>query len=133
MLNMLCHAYFAGGQGIDYPVLGTESSLSYVQLWDEDGKVKVISLSMMEARELIVVEYPSPTMENIFRDLSQEGHQTNTASPEDVEGERGIKGCWGQGSLIDGGYKGEVQADQAREEGFPERKRAACNAGETQP
>lgn len=63
-------------QGSTILSLETESTLSLVDFWDEEEEEKIFNHTT-GAREPIMAEDPSPTMEAIFGDLHPEGQQTN--------------------------------------------------------
>lgn len=67
----------------------TELTLPLAEPWEEEEEEEFVSLPMMAARELIVAKDPSPTMEDIFCDRRQKGHQTSTTSQETTK-----KGNW---------------------------------------
>lgn len=84
---------------------------------EEDEEEEVISLTMVGARELLVAKDPSPTIEDSFGDLNPEGHQTNTASLEAVEGGEETKAIKAKEVMIDGGHEVNAQASQVCDEG----------------
>lgn len=55
MVTILRCAYFTRWRGISYPCAGHESTLLYMELWDEDEED--ICLPIMEAKELIVIDF----------------------------------------------------------------------------
>lgn len=64
MLN-LPSVTLAGGQRIHYPPFKIESTLPFVQLWDEEEEEEdAINLPVMVTMELIVAEGPAITMED---------------------------------------------------------------------
>lgn len=58
-----------------------ESTLSYTELWDEEDEEGIVNLPMMGDGEPIITNDPSPTMEDIFKDLHQKGQKINITSP----------------------------------------------------
>lgn len=84
-----CYIWFVlviqGGRVVCYSCAKGRSSLRFAQLWDEEEEEDVVDLPTMGAREPFISEDPVVLLEDIFRDLHQEGQQINMASPEVAE------------------------------------------------
>lgn len=84
----LCLFFILGGRGVWTFTPKAESALPFAQLWDEEeDEEKVTNLRMTVSTELTVAEDLVVTMEDIFRHLQPEGHQTDIASLGVAEGE----------------------------------------------
>lgn len=55
---MLCRTHFADNRTLSHPASETESTLTFVELWDEDEKEEVISLMMGVGGQIIGEDLP---------------------------------------------------------------------------